>query len=301
MKKVISFILIAAIIMSIICVGITAASPIHIEQNMKNMSEFTNRFCMYGSFTDWINGLYGYSEASELYSLYSTDNTEIIDNSYHTWLCYDAAITLSFSDDDLCDTERYIGLAYLNDNPRYFGECDERITISFFYDITEGCFRLTNGWGNRVPEEQLQEPIFTEIPTMGEDRVTFGISVSRGNIRCYCNGEMIFDYKDTYDLYRIAEEVNSPFIFRQDGNFVAITNIIIAEKGTLFSSTAEIGDANADGFVNLNDVAVILKYCAKWDLAKGFIYTAADANSDSAVNASDSAYLLRCIAGWYDE
>ncbi len=56
------------------------------------------------------------------------------------------------------------------------------------------------------------------------------------------------------------------------------------------------GDCNNDGKINLNDITVILKYIAKWDV--DIANEAADVNGDGRVNINDITLMLKCVAGW---
>ncbi|MBQ7828191.1 MAG: dockerin type I repeat-containing protein [Clostridia bacterium] len=303
MKNFLSLLLTAALLVSVTCLGVTATvrgdgENIYISQTAENMQGFTERFEASYIFTDGVSALYGYSEAKVIHSRCETDaNTGILKNTAYTWLAYDAAITLTAVDDTMSDAYRSVNLVYANGNPKYYGTAAELIPIAFGYDPEEGCFRLTEGVCNTDPEAQLMDPVYKDIGADDGKRFTLGISVDRGRIRCYCDDTMIFDFEDTDNKYRIADAVNSPFVFYQDGNFVAITEITVAEAGTLFAATP--GDANGDGKVNMLDVTAILKYCAKWELGDGFIPESADTNGDGKVSVSDTAYLMRYIAGWY--
>lgn len=303
MRRVLSLLLTASMLIGVTCLGVTATvrgdgENIFISQTAENTGPFTERFVANGFFAD-VQNFCGYSEAKVIHSRCETDaDRGILKNTAYTWLAYDAAITLTATDDTMSDAYRSVNLIYANDNPKYYGEADELIPMAFGYDPEEGCFRLTEGACNTDPEAQLTTPVYKDIGADSGKRFTLGISVDRGRIRCYCNDELIFDFDDTDDKYRIAETVNSPFVFYQDGNYVEITEITVAEAGTLFAAAP--GDANGDGKVNMLDVTAILKHCAKWDLGDGFEPKSADTNGDGTVNVADTAHLMRYIAGWYD-
>ena len=56
------------------------------------------------------------------------------------------------------------------------------------------------------------------------------------------------------------------------------------------------GDANGDGAVNINDVILLQKYIAKWDVTLD--EASADANADGSVNINDVILLQKYIAKW---
>ena len=58
-----------------------------------------------------------------------------------------------------------------------------------------------------------------------------------------------------------------------------------------------IGDADDNGRVNLNDVSLMLKYVAKWNVE--IDEDAADTDGDGRVNISDVSYVLKKVAGWF--
>ena len=56
------------------------------------------------------------------------------------------------------------------------------------------------------------------------------------------------------------------------------------------------GDANGDGAVNINDVILLQKFIAKWDVTLD--EASADANADGSVNINDVILLQKYIAKW---
>lgn len=58
-----------------------------------------------------------------------------------------------------------------------------------------------------------------------------------------------------------------------------------------------VGDLNGDGKYNVNDVIIILKIQAKYDLPDVF-KEAGDVNGDGRTNNLDVSYYLKAIAGW---
>lgn len=241
MKKLLSALLILTMLVSMVCVSSSAAG-MHINMNFESMDVFTNQFIA-GAFYTGDNLLYGYAEAKALQSIYETDeDLGVFKNSGYTWLTYDASITLSIADDDLSEFDRYVNLVYCNDNPKNLGRVEDRIMMSFGYDVAEGLFYFSEGWNNPGadnPAANYMEPVAMELDTdSGENFITLGLSVERGRIRCFCNDQLIFDFVDSADDYAIAKDINSCFLFWQDGNFVQISNISVADQGYLFPNSA---------------------------------------------------------------
>lgn len=232
MKKIISALLILTMIFSVVCVS-TSAAGIHVNMNFESMEVFTSQFIA-GAFYVEDNLLYGYSEAKALQTQYDDSEGWFADTAY-TWLTYDATITLSIGDDELSDMERWANLVYCNDNLVYEGRVEDRVMMSFCYDVENSCFRFTEGWNNTEEDGQYLPPVEKEVNTDGEEFFTMGISVGQGNIRCFYNNELIFNYSNPDML--IAHEITSPFLFWQDGNFVQISNITVADHGYLFPAT----------------------------------------------------------------
>ncbi len=231
MKKIISALLILTIVVSMVCVS-TSAAGIHVNMNFESMDVFTNQFNAGQFYVDTPGELYGYSEAKALQTLYTETEDGWFDNTGLTWLTYDASITVAAGDDDLNDGSRWINLVYCNDNLMYEGLEEDRVQMAFTYDIQNRCFRLAPGWNNDTEEEQYLPPVYMEINTDGDEFITMGISISKDRMRCFYNNQLIFDLQNP-DLL-IAHAINSPFLFWQDGNFVRINNITVADWGTLY-------------------------------------------------------------------
>ncbi len=236
MKKLISVALAVVILLSVAIIAFpTSAAGVYINQNFESMEKFTSQFIAGAWYTENDGGiLYGYAEARALQTQHETDdNGCFVDNGY-TWRTYDTSVTLAVADDDLSESDRYINLVYCNDNTVYYGRTEDRIMMSFMYDIQERCFRLAKGWNNTDPADQLMDPVYKEINTDGEEFFTLGMSVDRGQIYCYYNDDLIFSYTDYNNDYLIAEKITSPFLLWQDGNFIQISNITVASQGYLY-------------------------------------------------------------------
>ena len=57
-----------------------------------------------------------------------------------------------------------------------------------------------------------------------------------------------------------------------------------------------LGDANGDGYVNVNDVTAIQRHAAELELLEGINFHAADINGDGNVSVDDATELQRFLA-----
>ena len=60
--------------------------------------------------------------------------------------------------------------------------------------------------------------------------------------------------------------------------------------------TIKLGDANGDGYVNVNDVTAIQRHAAELELLEGINFHAADINGDGNVSVDDATELQRFLA-----
>ncbi len=230
MKKLVSLFVMLAMLLSVIGISSSAAG-VHIDMNFESLEEFVKMFRA-GAFYLEEGLLYGYAEAKALQSDYESDDAGIFKNTMYTWLTYDSSVTLKASDDELSEDKRLVSIVYCNDNLKYMAREEERVYMTFMYDIEASCFRLVRGLESTAEEDHYMDPVDREIDT--ETEFTLGMSVDKDRIRCFYNNELIFDYANPDML--IAYEINSPFIFWQTGNFIQISNITIADAGYLFPS-----------------------------------------------------------------
>ena len=240
MKKLVSALLILAMLASIACIS-TSAAGIRLNMNFESMEIFSESFHA-GNFYVAPEGgkLYGYNEARALQTKYDDKEFGYFVPAPYCWLTYDTSIDIIISDDDLDESDRSVAVVYANDNPYYYGRADERIFMAFTYDIKDNCFRLCNYMENREPDAQFVAPvaITEEIDIEGNETHTMGMSVERGRIRCFWDGKLVIDFVDTEDEYTIAKEIVSPFLFWQRGNFVQISNISVSDQGYLFPNAS---------------------------------------------------------------
>ena len=231
MKRIISVLMILAMLASVLCFS-TSAATTYLNVNFKTPEEFTTHFIP-GAFYQEEGVLFGYSEARALQS-----NYEASEDTYK-WYTFDQSITLAIADDELNDEDRFVSLVYCNDNLNAYGRAEGVVYMGFYYDVDERQFEFGNGLEYTTDNlEMLMEPVKMEIDTeSGEEFITLGMSIEEGRIRCFYNDQLIFDLNDTAGDWLIAKECNSPFVFWQNGNFNQITNITVAEHGALYPAT----------------------------------------------------------------
>ena len=295
LKRIIGLLLAGVLMFSVAVSVMALPDDLYFSEDFTDIDRARFRLVL----TDWCfsdnGGIYGNSDARYIKSPYDESSGVADCNCCYSYFVYDAAITLSVSDDIDSDKDRFVNLVYCNDNPVYNGVRDSRVMMSFAYDFQENCFRLTDGWNQTDADKQIMDPVYAESWDDDSEFHTMGMTVERGRIRCFFDGELIFDFIDEERKYFIADRVVSPFLFWQDGNFVQVKNISIDEPGYLLDPSYNLGDANGDGSFTLLDVTVMLQQIAKWDNIGINVY-AADMNRDRKLNMADVTELMRILA-----
>ena len=233
MKRLISALLILTMLVSMACVSTSAAVVLNADFSSWTNDQFYSQF-MNGLFSVEDGLLVGYSDAKALQSMYDdqTDNNAF-DNQLNTWLTYDATITFSMMDDDVVDWERFVTLAYCNDNLKVKGAEEGRSFITFSYHIEKQQFDVcVSGSPTYDAETTIVDSVPMELDGDGGEFYTLGMSVDRNRIRFFCDDQLIYDIDATQ--YAVAESINSPFFFWNNGNFLQISNITVATVGHLF-------------------------------------------------------------------
>lgn len=258
MKKIISAVLVVAMMFSTVIMSVSA-TEVYLDMNFESMEVFTERFVAGAFYVDEDEGLlYGYAEAKALQTAYVEDEGGWFLPDENVWMTFDTTITLAVQDDDLSETDRWINLVYCNDNLVYLGRETARVMMSFSYDIANKTFHFSRGWNNVNEESQLLDPVPMDILVDTDEFFTLGMSVDKDHIRCYYNDELIFDYYDTNMC--IASDIPAPFLFWQDGNFVQIKNITVADCGHIFEKTEPPvptpDDADVTFAIEADDVAI---------------------------------------------
>ncbi len=236
MKKLISLLLIITTMFSVVCVSVSSAGTIRLNADFSTMSEadLFSAFVPDMKFFMDSGYLCGYSDAKALQTNYDCDeDTGIFLNNLNTWLTYDMSITLAMADDDAVDYSRFFCVVYCNDNLWSKGLADARNYIDFIYDIDAQMFRLTSGGSaSYVEEDQVMDPVPMELTCDEMTFHTMGMSIDKNRIRCFYGNELIFDYDATE--YMVADSVNSPLVFWNNGNFVKLQSVVVADQGYLF-------------------------------------------------------------------
>ena len=269
---------------------------LYFSEDFTNKDRAWNRLI----FGEWLfndgGGIYGHSDAKVIQTVpYNDDDMGLFRDYSYEYLDYDATITLSVYDDTYSDKDRFVNLVYVNDNFRFNNVGDSRVMMAFSYDFQENCFRFTEGWSQTDPELQIMSPVCYESWDEDSEFHTLGMTVEKGRVRCFFDGEMIFDFIDEENKYYIANKECAPVLFWQDGNFVQVKNISVDKPGYLLESSYKLGDSNCDGSFTLLDVTVMLQQIAKWDNVDINVY-AADLNRDRELNLADVTELMRILA-----
>ena len=238
----------------------TGSDSIYMNQNFVTAESFSKDF-LTGAFYIEDGLMCGWAEAKALQSIYTqtahNGHTIFDKNSSYIWRTYDLSMTLSLRDDETSKNDRWINLCYCNDNMIYAGVGSDRQFITFSYDFGNKCFRLANGWNNTSPEGQFMSPVYKEICMDDSEFMNLGISVSRSRLRCFYNGELIFDYMNPN--FRIAHHVGSPFLLWNDGNVVRAKNITVAKQGYFFPLDEE-SNISQEGCVTGSDGLLVSYY-----------------------------------------
>ena len=230
MKKILSIMLAAVMLVSAICVNVSA-DGYYLQERFSNGSSSFHKNFIAGSTSVTRDGkLVGHSDARSIMSSY--DDSSGVFNNTRAWLEYDAEIEICATDDRAVGGSREISLVYCNDNLVVAGIEEDRSFISFGYDFVKGEFYLTNCLGGGGEENQLVVRVAKKID---EDNFNqLGMTVTSGRIRGYFNGELIIDFVDTADSYRIAKKISSPFLFWNTGNYFRISAIDIASPEYIY-------------------------------------------------------------------
>lgn len=232
----------------------TGSDMIYLNENFMTAESFAKDF-LTGAFYIEDGLMCGWGEAKALQSAYTSVNDMFDNNSPYVWRTYDMSMTLSLSDDVTSSSDRWLNICYCNDNMIYAGTGSDRQFITFSYDFRNKCFRFANGWNNTSPGGQFMSPVYRDICTDGSEFINIGMSVSRDRIRCFYNGELIFDY--TNSSFKIAHSIGSPFFLWNEGNVVRAKNITVAKQGYFFPMDEE---PTADGYVVGSDGLLVSYY-----------------------------------------
>lgn len=231
MKKILSILLVAVMLVSAVCVSVSAEGYYLQERFTNGGATFDSNFIAGATWITDDGKLIGYSDARTFMSRYD-DSDGVFNNTMLTWLEYDVEIQVWADADENAGDSRDYSLAYCNDNLVVAGIEEDRSFISFGYDFVNGEFYLSKVLGGGGEEDQLVARVAKEIK--GDEFNKLGMTVTRGRIRGYFNGELIIDFVDTADTYRIAKEINSPFLFWNTSNFFQVSSVDVASPEYIY-------------------------------------------------------------------
>jgi len=232
MKKLLSALLVLTMLFSVVSVSVSAdEGTLFIDENFNSMEAFLQNFVA-GAFYVEDGLLFGYNEAVVFCTLYDDQESGMFTDSSTTWLTFDMEVTLSVGEDEFYTGEnRSIALSYCNDNLFYEGRAEGRAFMNINYDITNKEFTFTDG----ISEDPLTVPVPYEVPVDDEaEFFSIGMSVDKGRIRFFYNGEMLYDLNDTANEYLIGHVIESPLLFWNHGNFIQVKNVKISTPGYLY-------------------------------------------------------------------
>jgi len=240
MKKFVSALILLSMIMSIICVSVSAdEGTIYLEEDFSSEEVFYSRFHA-GNFYIDEGLLYGYG-AKTFMSFYDDSEESIFKDHPTCWMTYDMEVIMSIAEDEFSDVDnRHVCLSYCNDNLFFEGRVEGRMFYNFGYSVPNKEFYLTAGAvGSYSEEDFITLAVPYELPTDGEDFFTLGMSVSEGRLRCFYNGELIIDFVDARNEHLISHKIPSPFLLWNTNNFIQIKNVKIASDGYLYPYETE--------------------------------------------------------------
>ncbi|MBE6708069.1 MAG: hypothetical protein E7578_02350 [Ruminococcaceae bacterium] len=168
--------------------------------------------------------------------------------------------------------------------------------------IGEGVFRICNSLGNvNIPEgiTKIEKYTFAGC-ILNEVIIPEGVTEIGDN--AFENCKKLTNITISAGVTNIGKDV----FFGCDNVTVRCYTNSVAHKYVVDNNIPYIridadsavyhGDADGDGKINLTDVALILKYIAKWDVAPDL--DTADVTGDGKVNLADASRILQYIAKW---
>jgi len=232
MKRFLSVLMIAAMLASIFAVSAMAddAPVLIFTENFTNPDTFTDRFA-WGAYYIEDNKLIGYSEARALQQV------------QYMQVKYDMEMTVAIGEDEMyTGDDRSFFMGYPNTNLEYEGRAEGTVWMVFHYSVTNKEFTFfVGGFG---PDEEnaihFADPIPMEIEAdKGEEFYKMGMSIDRGRIRCFFEGEMLFEYVDTADEYLIGYATEEPYFVWNTGNCMIYDELKLGQVGSIYPYPVE--------------------------------------------------------------
>ncbi len=203
---------------------------------------------------------------------------------------------------------------YNNDEIVYSTSYDEE-NVLYYKTTAGGVYKVvatvidTHSQAGSITSESITvvapltvgDPEFSKSYTVVGGSVTCTVDISGGigiyscNFTIYCDGEVVST--------GIREEGEYTFTATESGTYTAVvdvnsdkTDVSVSGGELTVDSTAQQGDANCDGSVNISDARFVLRVAAKLEACETELEYAADVNGDDKVSISDARLLLRVIA-----
>ncbi len=157
------------------------------------------------------------------------------------------------------------------------------------------------GVPEEIPEGETAIPVAEDAPWF-----EIGMRVTTGKIECYFEQQLVFSFEVNPNdemLGHIAKNSidstvgsqKSGILFWNSGNYVGVDNFEVWTPDYDFVAVT-YGDVNGDTKINLGDVSAMLNKIAKWDVT--IDETAADVDVNGKVNLADVSLVLKHIAKW---
>ncbi len=228
MKKIISALLIATMLCSMVVMSVSVSADSGSFVDNFDDAEFTNSW-MPGHDNLYVeNGyLIGTSGAR---AWQGAGEGDAKDGPGYTPALFEAQWTISAVLDEGQDAgaQRDFGYAYCT----YDETGAQRNIANFFYNWGEGKFYLGNGLLNPTGDDAQLMPAVEKAIVADGETFTLGMRVDLDRIRCYYNDEVIFDYKAEGKSIGLDKSL----IFSWNtGNKITADKFQVAEPGTLYA------------------------------------------------------------------
>ena len=327
MKRIITFLLVAVMLVSSVAVTAGAKGQLvfsdNFDQGFMPRNWITNRETCAFEWEKKGGYIQGYGDAVALQSNFGTKNNKWWAEGY---------IALDFKIFDLDDVHLVEGEEKIHSITLWYTDLMEQgeavndakargalYTYNVEFETGKATlrkeyrdFKYTDQYG--ITQTATVDAIIAEGNIGGPIEVgadaewnNIGWRISSGKIECYYNEQLIMSSSaaDGTDKYgntfvdAVDETVGSQksaFVLLNDDNWIGIDNF---EVWTVDYDFVDVtyGDVDASGTIDLNDVTMMLQAIAKWELT-GYSEAAADVDASGAVDLNDVTHLLKYIAKW---